>query len=431
MRPLPLAALALLAACSSSPAPPLVDAGPTAVDAGQTVYPGADDLPAVQELPSLFGSFDTARTAGSVADWEGWRRAELRDRLAYYLYGYAPAQAVRVDGRSTATVDDLLPGVRYEEVELTLGEGTAPRVHLALYLPRGATNPPVFLALNKCGNQEVLADPRVAGTTSWIDTAVCGATVEASRGGRASNWPVAEIVRRGFAFATFHESDVDPDTSADRDFSDGVHPHFVPEGRAPAVRWGRIAAWSWGLSRAVDWLVASGRVDPARIAVVGHSRRGKAALWAGATDDRIGMVIAHQSGTGGAALSRSLVGESVQIINQSFPSWFDDVFPTFANRELRLPVDQHMLLALVAPRPLLLTDGDDDAWADPPGARGAAEAADAAWRLYGQRGLLRETDGRYSLDTRLCWRTRPGAHFLGADDWTTFLDFAERQWPRR
>ncbi len=417
-------ALALLAACSSSPsAPPPVDAA--------VAYLTADQLPERAELPALFDSFAGSRRVTTVADWEGWRRAELRDRFAHYIYGYAPTRTVAVTGRSTSTVEGFLPGVaRYEEVELTLGDGAAPRVRLSLYLPIGVSSPAVFVALNKCGNQEVSADPRVTATTSWIDTAVCGATVEASRGMRASHWPVEAILRRGYAFVTFHESDIDPDTSSDRDFSDGVHPHFVPEGRAPEVRWGRIAAWSWGLSRAVDWLVASGRVDAARIAVVGHSRRGKAALWAGANDERIAMVIAHQSGTAGAALSRSPVGESVQIINQSFPSWFDDVFPTFGGRESRLPVDQHQLVALMAPRRVLLTDGDDDSWADPPGARGAAEAADAAWGLYGQRGLVREADGRFSLEGRLSWRTRPGVHSLGAEDWETFLAYADAQWPR-
>lgn len=427
MRSPSLAALALLVACSAEPSEPFPDDAAVAVTA---TYPTADELPERASLPALFDSFTSRRRATTVADWEGWRRAELRDRFAHYLYGYAPSQTVAVTGRTTRTVENFLPNVaRYEEVELTLGDGAAPPIHLSLYLPTGVASPPVFLALNKCGNQEVSADPRITATTSWVDTAACEGTAETTRGRRSSNWPVETILRRGYAFATFHESDVDPDTSTDPDFSDGVHPHFVPEGRAPEVRWGRIAAWSWGLSRAVDWLVESGRVDARRIAVVGHSRRGKAALWAGATDDRIAMVIAHQSGTGGAALSRSLVGESVQIINLSFPSWFNDVFPTFAGRETRLPVDQHQLVALVAPRRLLLTDGDEDTWADPPGARAAAEAADAAWSLYGREGLVREAGGRYSLEGRLCWRTRPGVHSLGAEDWETFLAYADRQWP--
>jgi hypothetical protein len=424
MRKALIAALVPIAACSSPPPPaPTVDAA--------VAYPSADELPERVELPALFDSFAGSRRVTTVADWEAWRRAELRDRFAHYIYGYAPAHSVAVTGRSTATIEGFLPGVaRYEEVELTLGDGAAPRVHLSLYLPLGVASPAVFVALNKCGNQEVSADPRVTASAAWIDTAVCGASAEASRGARASNWPVEAILRRGYAFVTFHESDIDPDTSTDRDFSDGVHPHFVPAGRAPEVRWGRIAAWSWGLSRAVDWLVASGRVDASRIAVVGHSRRGKAALWAGANDDRIAMVIAHQSGTAGAALSRSPVGESVQLINLSFPSWFNDVFPTFGGRESRLPLDQHQLVALMAPRRLLLTDGDDDAWADPPGARGAAEAADPAWGLHGRPGLVRGADGSFSLEGRLSWRTRPGGHSLGAEDWETFLTFADRQWPR-
>lgn len=418
-----LLALCLIGGAScAAPSTPALDAA-NGVDAANGdapsapgAYPTATQLPERPTLPPLEESFDGARRASTREDWEAWRRGELRDLFAHYIYGYAPPP-VSVRARAVADVADLLPSVsRYVEVELSLGESPV-RVHLALFLPVGVARPPVFLALNKCGNQEVLADPRVRASDAWIEAATCGESPEAARGVRASHWPVAEITARGYAFATLHESELDPDRGDDLTFADGVHPHFAPEGRDPRVRWGRIAAWSWGLSRAVDHLRASGLVDPEGIAVVGHSRRGKASLLAGAMDDRIAMVIAHQSGTAGAALARSPVGESFLAINTFFPHWFNDVFPTFNGRESRLPIDQHQLLALLAPRRVLCTDGDDDTWADPPGARAAVEAAAPAWALYGVA----------PAEARLQWRTRPGAHSLTAEDWAVFLEFADQQ----
>lgn len=450
-----------LAACSQAPAPgdASVEAGApdVAVDAAGDVtafdgpagdalaYPLAPMLAERPALPSLLDSHDGTRRANSVADWEGWRRAELRDLFSFYVYGYTPSQRVSVTATQLARIDDFVPSsVSYREVELRLGD-LPTRLHVALFLPVGVARPAVFLALNKCGNQETSSDPRVRPSTAWIEAGVCGATPEAARGVRASHWPIATILARGYAFATFHESEVDPDDQTDREFTDGVHPHLVETGRDPRVRWGRIAAWAWGLSRATDWLRESGLVDPERVAVVGHSRRGKASLLAGAMDDRISMVIAHQSGTAGAALFRSPVGETISAINLFFPAWFDEVFHGFASRELRTPVDQHQLIALVAPRPTLVTDGTEDTHADPPGARAAVEAAAPAWALYGERGSVTVDAGAGDVVSpgdaaageggvagapRLQWRSRPGVHSLGAEDWSMFLDFADQHFRR-
>jgi len=411
-------------ACRDDP-DPTQDAAPStdaaALDAPATPgeYPSVEQLPARAELPSLTDSFDGTRRATTRADWESWRRAELRALFAHYVYGYAPAP-VPVTARTLRTVDAPLPSVaHYHEVELALGDSPV-RLHLAVFLPVGVARPPVFVALNKCGNQEVLTDPRLRTSDAWAEPGVCGDSPEAARGIRASHWPVAEITARGYAFVTLHESELDPDRGDDLTFSDGVHPHFAMPARDPRLRWGRIAAWAWGLSRAVDYLHTSPWVNPDAIAVVGHSRRGKASLLAGALDDRIAMVIAHQSGTAGAALARSPVGESFLAINTFFPSWFNDVFPTFNRQEMRLPIDQHQLIALVAPRLMLCTDGDDDSWADPPGARAAVEAATDAWGLY---GIPRDAG-------RVQWRSRPGGHSLTAADWALFLAFADQHWQR-
>lgn len=418
-------ALLLALGCGGDDSATGVDGGPpdAGTDAGAPLgpHPGVDDLPDRPELPPLLVGVD------GVEDWERTRRAELVDLLSFYVYGYVPDAAVEVTARVEGSIPDLVAGaVDYDELELTLGSLDL-TIHVSLFRPAGETFAPVFVAPNRCGNQEVSADARIRATTAWIGSD-CGASPEDARGVRASQWPIEAITAAGFALAAFHESEIDPD-DASRDFADGVHARLVDEARDPRLRWGRLSAWAWGVARVVDGLEASGRIDPARVAVVGHSRRGKTALLAGALDERIGLVVAHQSGTGGAALSRSLEGESIEAINLVFPSWFDDVFPTFAGHEVRLPVDQHMLVALAAPRLVLVTDGDDDAHADPAGARRAVEAASEAWSLYGVPGVVPGPDGRPTLEGRLSWQSRPGGHALTHADWDGFLAFARAHWP--
>ncbi|MCU0676132.1 MAG: acetylxylan esterase [Myxococcota bacterium] len=388
-------------------------------------YPPVTDLPARDALPDLFMSFDGTRRASDVSEWEAWRQDELRDLFAFYQYGYAPSDEVPVTVEVVVSEPDFIPDqVRYDELAVRLGDlGLV--VHVALFTPHGVDSPPVFVAPNRCGNQEVTEDPRVRATTAWQGDN-CGSTVEESRGVRAYQWPISSIAEAGFAFATFHESEIDPDDE-EHDFANGVHAALVDSARDPRIRWGRVAAWAWGVSRVIDGLLEHGTVDATRIAAVGHSRRGKTVLLAAAHDPRIALVIAHQSGTGGVALHRSLEGETLELINALFPSWFNDVFPTFARRELQTPVDQHQLIALVAPRAVLATDGSDDRWADPDGARAAVLAASPAWELYGAPGVVLDDAGAPTLDGPLAWHLRPGDHDLTDDDWATFLEFARRR----
>lgn len=427
-----IVSLTVSAACETSvplDAPTPLDAPR---DAGLPLgpYPTVEALTSRPELPDLFASFDGTRTASTVEDWEGWRRDELRQLLSFYLFGYTPADPMTVSAATLDTVDDFVPAsaeraaVTYREIELTISP-VGLVVHVSLFSPSDVTAPPVFVALNRCGNQEASSDPRVRGTTAWFGEN-CGADLDATRGVRASHWPIETITAAGYALALIHESEFDPDDD-ETDFSNGIHGLLTDEARDPRLRWGRIAAWAWGLSRVIDWIAVEPALDASRIAVVGHSRRGKTALLAGALDERIAMVIAHQSGRGGAALTRHRSGEPLLSLNAVFPSWFDDVFPTFAGYEDRIPFDQHMLIALSAPRLVLCTDGDADAWADPDGALMAVRAAAPAWALYGMPGLIEERETP-SLDGRLSWHSRPGEHELTELDWDVFLDFASRHW---
>lgn len=392
------------------------------------VRPGVDELPPQAQPPALLVDED-GQPVRTVTEWEQRRRPQLEALLSYYIYGYGPRAPITVSAKTLTVIDGLKPGlVSYQELELSLGE-LPDKLHVSLFYPADRPGPfPVFIAPNKCGNQEALTDERVRATTAWADLAGCGSVPEDNRGRRASNWPIEQIISRGYAFATFHESELDPDDPRDRTFSDGVHPHLLSDDYPEPLRWGRIKAWAWGISRVVDALMSHELIDATKIAAVGHSRRGKTALLAGAFDPRISMVIAHQSGTAGTAMTRSMEGESLKAINTIFPSWFNDVFPTFNQEPLKLPVDQHMLIALVAPRLMLATDGADDAWADPAGSRQAVELANEAWRLYDAPGIIPEADGSPSLKGRLSWRLRPGEHELMASDWEIFLAFADQHW---
>lgn len=216
----------------------------------------------------------------------------------------------------------------------------------------------MFVALNFSGNHTVMSDPGIALPTGWMPK---GPGVEdnrataAGRGTAAGLWPIEDIVERGYALATFYYGDVMPDRP---DFTGGVYP-FFRQGQGPQrgpTEWGAIAAWGWGLQRAVDYVLTDNAFDPRRIVAFGHSRNGKAALVAAAFDDRIAAVIPHQAGCGGSAPSRrkNPKGEPVQRINEVFPHWFDEIFHRFGGHEEQLPFDQHCLVAVCTRGPCCL-----------------------------------------------------------------------------
>lgn len=373
-------------------------------------FPLPQDLPLVEEPPDPFTSFD-GRAIETSDDWALVRKPELLRMFAFYQYGFMPPGPYDTDTTMIASALIENGAIDYREYEVRYGPAGTPPIYLALFAP---VNPidraPVFLALNACGNQTVTMAPEVRVSTGWIESAC-----DPARGSEATKFPITAITARGFALATFHQSDVDPDDGLDRDHEDGVHPHYTID-EPDEVQWGTLAAWAFGLSRAADALRSMIEVPiDHRIATVGHSRRGKAALLAAAYDVNIEMAIAHQSGTGGATLTRSDLGEPVSSINFVYPHWFDDMYKGFSDEERRLPIDQHLLLGMVAPRPVLVTNGELDDWADPPGALRSVELAKPIWTLLGASPDL------------VSWRVRPGGHSLETSDWTLFMDFAEEQ----
>jgi hypothetical protein len=304
------------------------------------------------------------------------------------------------------------------------GAGETAWLEILVLTPASATAPvPVFAALNHAGNHSLHPDPGLPISSHWRRD---HPQAEPVRGGDAGRWPLQAILRRGYGVATMYNGDVAPDV--DDGFRNGIHRLFYAPGQTrPADdEWGAIGAWAWGLSRIRDCLDQIEEVDAQRVAVLGHSRLGKAALWAGAQDERFAMVIANASGCGGAALSRRRFGERQALLNVRFPHWFCAAFRQWDEREHALPVDQHMLLALIAPRPLYIASAAEDLWADPRGEFLSAVGADPVYRLLGAGGLAATQFPAVDQTSHgtIGYHCRGGGHDLTPYDWERFLDFA-------
>ena len=398
-----------------------------------TVFFDEDRVPGYQLPDPLI-----CENGEAVRDVESWRqrRAEILELFRTHVYGHGPGAHDSLGSELLESAPTALGGraVR-EQVRLRFGERSTPRLDVLIYRPACSDRAvPAFLGLDFFGNHTIHPDPRIILSDRWMpDEPRHGIedhrATERSRGTAAGRWPVETIVERGYALIVAYCGDLDPDY--DDGFQNGVHPLFYREGqsRPDPDQWGAIGAWAWGLSRILDLLEAHQTVDHRRVAVIGHSRLGKAALWAAAQDERFALAISNDSGCGGAALSRRRLGETVEAITTTFPHWFARNFEHYANCEDALPVDQHMLLALVAPRPLYVASAALDLWADPRGEFLAAQAAEPVYRLLGAGGLnshrMPEVD-RPTGDV-LAYHVRSGGHDLSRWDWLQYLAFADRQ----
>jgi hypothetical protein len=352
-----------------------------------------------------------------VRDARGWprRRAEIVRLYESEIFGRVPAAVAKVTWR----VLDVDPNGREGAATIKHVDGMIggpaerPRIRLTLYTPAQIkTRVPIVLLVNFGG----------------------GGTAPAANLPSGEPPVAADILARGWGYATIFYQDIQPDrANADRD---GVIGLTRAAGQAPAPDdWGAIAAWAWGVSRTIDYLVTDRAVDPRRIAVQGHSRLGKTALWASATDPRIAAVYSSCAGEMGSALSRRDWGETVDDMAQNFPWWFAGAFQKWPGRWQEMPVDAHLLIALSAPRPVFLTGGTADQWADPTGEYLAAVAAGPVYRLLGAKDLG-SAEPRPPLDTPLTsgdigWHYHTGAHAATPADWRAFLVFLDKYFGHR
>lgn len=375
-----------------------------------------------------------------VADRQNWvrtRRPELLELFTNEVYGRVPE--VALDSRlERVALDEVALGghATHHELDLTLSHrrhGTL-TLRLSAWIPNRRSAPcPTFLGLNFFGNHTVHPGPNVRLAAGWIPNEVeLGITdhhaTSASRGAHARRWPIELIVSRGHALVTLYAGDVTVDCP--HRFREGAH-RLLGVDDAAGDRPGSLATWAWGLSRVLDALYEFEDVDASRVAVIGHSRFGKAALWAAARDERFAIAISNQSGCGGASLSRRRFGEQTRDINHRFPHWFAPNFRKYDDRVEQLPVDQHQLLALLAPRPLYVSSAELDLWADPRGELRACWHASPAYQLFGLTGLL-STEPRepialgLPIGEQIGYHRRPGRHDLLPVDWWHYLAFCER-----
>lgn len=375
--------------------------------------------------------FEDGKPVSSAEEWEK-RRAELMGLFADHVYGKTPVgRPAEMRFEPLTKVTDFLDGkATLEEIRIhfTAAE-KGPFLDLILIKPNQVpeSGAPTFLTLNFAGNHTLHPSPEITLPASWMRSSaedrkeglvVNDRATEKGRGTRVSRWPVEKLIDAGTALASFYYGDIDPDF--DDGFENGIHTIF---GKPKPDEWGSIGAWAWGASRAMDYLETDEAIDQKRVAIFGHSRLGKTALWAGAQDERFALVISNNSGCGGAALSRRHFGERVARINTAFPHWFADTFVQYNENEAALPVDQHQLIAMIAPRMVYVASAVEDEWADPKGEFLAAKHAGPVYELLGKKGV--GVDDQPGLNNpvgnSVRYHVRTGKHDVTDYDWKHYI----------
>lgn len=394
--------------------------------------------------PPVLGEFNGD---GGVATLEAWRETRapmLIEALERYEFGVMP-EASSTEILNKRILDEQAFGGAGRLEEWTLAasaefDGVAVETNsvmesggffIQVVTPADAEGPvPVVIMETFCPWWDVMPHPDVSRPedSDSMSGGLLGSVATYVFGRYICSPPIETILARGYAIVSTSPSAVIPDR---REAGLAELRRLSAGHDDDATRWGAVAAWGWLYSRMADALEADPRFDKDAMTVWGHSRYAKAALWAAATDARIDAVIAHQSGTGGASLNRGKPGESVKSMTNNYPHWFAETYADYAGREDEMPIDQHQLLALIAPRPILLGNARRDVWSDPTGAFRAADAASAVWRLHGGEGLDQSRLDVWKPGADIAFWIRPGTHGVVEEDWPAFLEFLDAQFPQR
>lgn len=380
------------------------------------------------ELPDPL-KMEDGRTVRTKRQWIKERRPELMEMLRSQMFGREPGKAPDLHAKVLEESPDAFGGLATrKQVKLCFDKEEKYYLTLLMYIPNDRKGPvPTFLGANFKGNHATTTDPAVLmPTEDKIATFAPGYAVE-PRNTNGHRWEYEYILSHGYAVVTFCYNDVDPD------FHDGFHNgvHQLMDGDKPrnGESWGTISAWAWGLSRCMDYLETVKEIDAKRVALLGHSRLGKTALWAGATDQRFALVISNDSGCSGAAIARRKHGETLELINRNFPHWFCENYKAYNGREEKMPWDQHELIAMIAPRPVYVASASEDDWADPVGEYFSLVGATSVYNLFGFEGITdRKVPGieQPIVVGRMGHHIRRGEHNVRLYDWQQFVSFADR-----
>jgi hypothetical protein len=366
----------------------------------------------------------------TIKQWENQRRPEILEFFSAQIYGRTPKEKIKATYETLSENPNFLSGkATSKQVKFTFTNGS--KKHEAILLlvlpnqPKGKA--PVFVTYNYKGNHSTCLDPDIE-YSPLFSLLTAPDDPDWKRGTQSSRWCYDKIIDRGYGIATMFYQDIYPDSPGKEELGVvSLFPGYNPDAKKPD-QWQALGAWAWGSSRIVDYLATQKGIDMNKIIVMGHSRQGKAALWAGAQDKRFKIVISNDSGCGGVALSKRVFGENIARITSAFPHWFCPAFNQYARNEASLPFDQHELVALMAPRKVYIASAEDDAWADPKGEFLGGYYAGPVYELYGLKGLGTNVQPplHQPVMNDVGYHIRAGVHDVTDYDWISFMDFADK-----
>ena len=355
----------------------------------------------------------SGQTVDSVEIWEKFRRPEIMNLMSEYIYGVQPVEKP----------EDLKFEVSEEKKLFTRHSITRKIIKISFsdyqfqvfgYMPLKCNKKiPAFVYVmhefqeEKCDLENSIECPFV---------------------------PIEDIVSRGYGIFIMPTSSIAPDCDAKAEYKQGIYPYIEPKSYVRKDNsWATISAWSWGASRVMDFLETDSMIDRDKIIVVGHSRGGKTALWAAATDTRFCCAISNNSGCAGAAMHRTKIGEHIKDINRT--DWFCNNYRKYNDKEDMLPVDQHMLIASISPRLCYVSSSSEDKWADPLAERYSCRLANEVYDLYGMKGVVLpdepvEMDKAYH-EGNIGYHVKTGEHSITKQDWDMFLDFLNAKFDKK
>jgi hypothetical protein len=348
--------------------------------------------------------------------WNKAKRAEVLQLFTTQMYGVYPGKPSHTHIVVQRVDNNALHGTAIsKQVRLYLAAGTtAPFIDILLYLPKNSKKPvPVFVGCNFMGNHTVDTDTNLL---------VKETPKPAERGFQERRWEAAKLIENGFGLATYYYGDIEADTPDG--WKTGVRTTLQEDLKTAPSAWAALSVWGWGLSRMLDYLETEKGVDAKRVIITGHSRLGKAALWAAVNDTRFAAIVSNNSGEGGAAISRRWYGETITRINAHFPHWFVDAYKQYNDKPETLPFDQHMLLALMAPRPIYVASATEDRWSDPKGEFLSAKAVEP---LYKESILKEIPEPEHPVGKHVRYHLRVGKHDILWYDWQQYILFAKEE----